>query len=300
MNRETNILWTEITDFPKGWGIKNHAHKSYYHLFYFVKGKSIFWINDKKFDVVPGICFLMPPGTFHGLEAPTEEDLQAYEIKFEISDPYLLKHLTEEIILVDEGDFIKTCVEFVQRNGLSHTPEKQSRVNHFLCALLLHLAGNNADPHQKNSELIDTSNYSPAVIDIISYVETNYMHHLYLDEIAQHVEYNRNYMCLLFKKDTGITVVDYLNYVRIRKACEYILYSDISFSQICYRVGFVSLSHFNRTFKKLVGTTPSAYSKMVAFDDNNLVPKNVNGTTSTPSLFPPLEKALAALKVGNE
>lgn len=298
MDRETTILWTELTAFPTGWGIKEHSHKDYFHLFYFVKGSGVFLINEDRYDITPGICFLLPPDTRHGLEASTEDDLSSYEIKFTVEDTRFLNYFKKETVLTDKGDFLKTCIKFIQKNGLSHNPAKSRSTNHFMCALLTAIAEGTGSPEQKNSELIDTSEFSPAVIRIITYIEENYMHHIYLNDIAEYVEYNRNYMCSVFKKETGITVVDYLNYVRIRKACEYILYSDISFSQICYRVGFLNLSHFNRTFKKLVGTTPSAYSKMVDIDDNNLFPKNKADSPDHRMPFPPLEQAVSALNVG--
>ena len=299
MNQETTILWTEITDFPEGWGIKKHSHKDYYHLFYFVKGTGTFFIGEKKYDITPGVCFLLPPDTVHGLEISTVEELSSYEIKFNIHDTTLRERLSEGIMCSEEGDFISTCVRFIHQDGLSHDPGKRRNANYFLCALLARIADGHTGAEHRDSELIDTSAYSDTVVSIIIYIETNYMHHIYLDDIAQYIEYNRNYMCSLFKKDTGITVVDYLNYVRIRKACEYILYSDIGFSQICYRVGFLNLSHFNRTFKNLVGTTPSAYSKMVDMNDNNLFPKNSAEDSGLHSYFPSVTQAIAALHISD-
>lgn len=293
MCRETDILWAEITDFPEGWGIKKHAHKNYYHLFYFVSGTGAFLIGEETYPILPGSCFLLPPGIVHGLEDSTEKDLLSYEVKFTVQDGWLAERLQTELVCQDQGDFFRICVEAVHKNGLSHQEERRNMANHFLCALLTEMG--QTKPEQKNSELIDTGAYSVPTVEIITYIESNYMHHIYLDDIAEHVQYNRNYMCSLFKSDTGHTVVDYLNYVRIRKACEYILYSDIGFSQICYRVGFSNLSHFNRTFKKLVGVTPSAYSKMVDIDDNNLFIKNSGSEAS--SRFPSLRQALEALKV---
>ena len=166
-----------------------------------------------------------------------------------------------------------------------------------MCALLTYFVDSHTEPEIKNSELIDTTNYSATTISILTYIEANYMNHIYLDDIAEHVEYNRNYMCSIFKNDTGITIVDYLNFVRIRKACEYILYSDIELSQICYRVGFPNLSHFHRTFKKFVGTTPTTYSKIENMDDNHLFAADSPSESGSHSHFPPLEKALAAIKV---
>ena len=86
------------------------------------------------------------------------------------------------------------------------------------------------------------------------------MNHLYLHDIAEQIGYNRNYLCSLFKKDTNITIIDYLNFVRIKKACEFIRYSDIK--QIGSRVGFTNISHFNRTFKKLMEISPNQFGKI--------------------------------------
>ena len=296
MNRETSILWTELADFPEGWGIKKHFHKDYYHLFCFIKGTGVFLIKDQKYDIVPGSCFLLPPGIVHGLENSKVDELLSYEIKFTVSNEEIKRSLTKAVVAADQGDFIRTCAEFVYKNGLSHNSAKLDKANHFMCALLAKLTDGNVQTGQQNSELIDTSAYSETTISIMVYLESNYMHHIYLDDIARHIEYNRNYMCSLFKNDTGITVIDYLNYVRIRKACEYILYSDIGLSQISYRVGFLNLSHFNRTFKKLVGTTPSAYGKIADIDDNNLFMKNNGAASGFGSRFPSLEQALTALK----
>lgn len=299
MARETTVLWTEITDFPEGWGIKDHAHKDYYHLFYFIKGRGKFLIGENSFDIMPGSFFLLPPNTMHGLEPSRDNTLMSYEIKFTLDDPFLKSRLTEEISRHEDGDFFRICVEYVLRNGLSHNTDKLKRANYYLCVLLTELAAGHDEHKIKNSELIDTSSFTETTIRIMAYIESNYTHHIYINDIAEYIEYSRNYMCLLFKKDTGITVVDYLNYVRIRKACEYIIYSDIGLQQISCRVGFLNLSHFNRTFKKLVGTSPSVYSKMVGIDDNNLFVKNVKDSTESRTLFPSLEKALSALRVSS-
>ncbi|MDD5017355.1 MAG: helix-turn-helix transcriptional regulator [Eubacteriales bacterium] len=94
------------------------------------------------------------------------------------------------------------------------------------------------------------------------------MNKISLETIAKTLGYNKHYICTAFKKDTGITIFDYLNFVRIRHAAEMFSYSDKDLLTICQRVGFTNLSHFNHTFKKLTGLPPGQYKRMFPVDIN--------------------------------
>jgi AraC-like DNA-binding protein len=67
------------------------------------------------------------------------------------------------------------------------------------------------------------------------------------------------YFCKLFKKATGLTFTDYVSRVRIEKAKNLLLNPNLRVSEIAYEVGFQSLTHFNRVFRKLTGQSPSHY-----------------------------------------
>jgi AraC-like DNA-binding protein len=80
-----------------------------------------------------------------------------------------------------------------------------------------------------------------------------------LAEVAQAVNTSTFYFCKLFKKATGLTFTDYLSRVRIEKAKNLLLNPNVRVSEVAYEVGFQSLTHFNRMFRKLTGESPSAY-----------------------------------------
>jgi AraC-like DNA-binding protein/ligand-binding sensor protein len=80
-----------------------------------------------------------------------------------------------------------------------------------------------------------------------------------LAEVAKAVNTSTFYFCKLFKKATGLTFTDYLSRVRIEKAKNLLLNPNLRISEIAYEVGFQSLTHFNRIFRKLTGQSPSAY-----------------------------------------
>ena len=85
-----------------------------------------------------------------------------------------------------------------------------------------------------------------------------------LATVAKAVNTSTFYFCKLFKKSTGLTFTDYLARLRIEKAKALLLKPDLRVSEIAYEVGFQSLTHFNRVFRKLTGDSPTRYRQSLA------------------------------------
>ncbi len=82
---------------------------------------------------------------------------------------------------------------------------------------------------------------------------------LSLAEVAKAVNCSTFYFCKMFKKTTGLHFTEYLARVRIEKAKNLLLNPNLRISEIAYEVGFQSLTHFNRVFRRLVGESPTEY-----------------------------------------
>jgi len=82
---------------------------------------------------------------------------------------------------------------------------------------------------------------------------------LSLGQVAKAVNTSTFYFCKLFKKATGVNFTEYVSRVRIEKAKGLLLNPNLRVSEIAYEVGFQSLTHFNRVFKKLMGQSPTQY-----------------------------------------
>ena len=67
------------------------------------------------------------------------------------------------------------------------------------------------------------------------------------------------YFCKMFKKITGLNFTDYLSRVRIEKSKDLLLNPNLRVSEIAFEVGFQSLTHFNRVFKRILGQSPTDY-----------------------------------------
>lgn len=66
-----------------------------------------------------------------------------------------------------------------------------------------------------------------------------------------------------FRRATGNTFTDFVNQVRVNRACQLLMESDRYISQICYEVGFNNVANFNRRFLDIKGMTPSEFRKQV-------------------------------------
>ena len=81
----------------------------------------------------------------------------------------------------------------------------------------------------------------------------------YLDYMSYH------HFCRIFKKVTGKTFIQYLNFVRLREAEKLLIMSDKSVSEIAVSVGFQNTSYFSHIFKKEKSVCPMTYRKSNRF-----------------------------------
>lgn len=96
---------------------------------------------------------------------------------------------------------------------------------------------------------------------IINYITQNYNHQISLEDVADAACMTRQGFCRYFKKHTGHTFVSFLNEVRVNDACKSLVLgeSSESISVVAYKVGFNSITNFNRVFKHVIGQTPRDY-----------------------------------------
>jgi len=108
--------------------------------------------------------------------------------------------------------------------------------------------------------VMQSENSEPAGITRArEYIDAHHTDDLSLGVVAQAAHMSVFYFCKQFKKATGLSFTDYLGRVRIEKAKEQLLKPNTRVSEVAYEVGFQSLTHFNRVFKKLNGESPTTY-----------------------------------------
>lgn len=104
-----------------------------------------------------------------------------------------------------------------------------------------------------------TAFYLPSA-KIKQYVDSDYASIRTVQEIADRFFYSREYLSRLFRAHYNVTVADYLRSRRIL-AARPLIAQGLSPAEVCFQVGFGSLSAFNHAFKEETGMTPGEYRK---------------------------------------
>jgi AraC-like DNA-binding protein/ligand-binding sensor protein len=99
----------------------------------------------------------------------------------------------------------------------------------------------------------------PVITRAKQYIRDHQTEELSLERVSHAVHVSSFYFCKLFRKATGLHFTDYVNRVRIDRAKNLLLNPNLQVSEIAFEIGFQSLTHFNRVFKKTVGQPPLKY-----------------------------------------
>lgn len=124
--------------------------------------------------------------------------------------------------------------------------EFHKRMTIFLTNILSHQHMENAKPIREAREYISSHYRDPVTLEIV----------------GNQVGLSPVYLSSLFKKETGVSFVDYVTEVRIGSAKQMLIASSATVLEIAENTGFNDMKYFSKTFKKLVGLSPSEYRKL--------------------------------------
>lgn len=107
------------------------------------------------------------------------------------------------------------------------------------------------------------SNNRRMIEEVIKYIDDNLSGDLTLKTISAHVSLSPVYFHRVFKTSTGLTLHDYVEDRRIKRAVELLVSTDMTLTEIAYECGFSSQSYFSYAFRKRMKQTPRNYVKSV-------------------------------------
>lgn len=233
-----------------------HYHASY-ELFIVIKGATTILIDDQLVYAEEKDIVLLRPNIIH--KNVGEKQHNRYSI-----------HFTYEYLLSNFSDTLaKLLISPFDNNRITVT---DSTFREILC-LLNHIKNNPqyaciytagiitllAD--DKNREAAKTNALPKTAGTILEYIRKNYADISGLSDIAEAVHISKQYLCQVFKKETGVTVSEYLNSIRISNACEMLRGGKYNITQIALLCGYNSSPYFCRVFKEIMRMTPKEYQK---------------------------------------
>lgn len=101
--------------------------------------------------------------------------------------------------------------------------------------------------------------FESPIIKAIEYIDDNIQENITLDKISFVCNLSQCYFSKLFKKETGLNFVAYLNEKKVIKAKQLLVNTDKQINNIAIDLGFEDCGYFIRIFKKIEGMTPKKY-----------------------------------------
>ncbi|MDX6747905.1 AraC family transcriptional regulator [Polaribacter sp. PL03] len=115
-----------------------------------------------------------------------------------------------------------------------------------------------------SSDMRQTTTESSERIDtVLKYISDNYASSISLDNISGVACMTTNSFCRFFKKMTNKSFTQFLNEIRIKNASRILVQENTPISEVCYIVGFNSLTNFNKQFKQIMGATPKKFREAI-------------------------------------
>jgi AraC family L-rhamnose operon transcriptional activator RhaR len=262
----------------------NNVHQhNYIEIAYVTSGKGIHLIGDRKFEVSKGDLFIINydvPHEFRSVPPFNEVDFVIYNCIFK--PEYIDKSLISSRCFSDISHiflFNSLFVEETSDNDIKllgknhidiedlyekmylefHTKSYgyQEILRAYLVVMLMKIFR-----LYRQNETIETRAQKKYYFDnVIEFMKKHYRHEIKLEELAAMTFLSRNYFCTCFKENTGLTVLEYIQNLRIEEACSLLMEKDRKIIDIAESVGYRDLKFFNRLFKKITGKTPSGYRK---------------------------------------
>ena len=107
---------------------------------------------------------------------------------------------------------------------------------------------------------VNLENHELDIIDLsIHYMQENVFKHLTLGALAKNVNSSPSHYSAVFKKKTGFPPIEYLNHLKIQKACQFLQFTELRIKEIAIKVGIEDQYYFSRLFTKTMGYSPSEY-----------------------------------------
>ena len=268
MHKETTRPQYWILDFKKelpdlrGKAVVSPLHYGETVEISFVRGiEGETFINGKRFEYSEKNVFFIPPKHLHTStyrRGGRGDDDMVCALQINVDALALFVDI-EKILMKDDRallDLAFCCGEFDTLWELAQSISDESQP--FVSRVADTLRIFEIIAEQKKADA-PVAQYSKAAIDMIEFVEKNYVDKLTLKQAAEHFGYSKQYFCKWCKREIGVAFNEFLNAVRITHARS-LLSGGGSVEEVSEKCGFSDPSYFSKVFKKFVGMTPKAYA----------------------------------------
>ncbi len=256
-----------------------HTH-DFHELVIVTDGIGIHQCNNEIYEVCAGDVFVLKDGDEHGfkdlnnftlfnimytkeqiLQSDIEiRDIPGFHALFWLEPLYRKRHRFMSRLHLDSKELI--YVSNIAHMLLREQEAKVVGYKSMMWVLFMHLIVYIS--RQYSNELNRNIKSMTLLANTITYIEENYMECLNLNFLANQAGLSVNQFLRVFKQCYDISPIEYINKLRISKACELLEKTDSTIMQISEQIGFGDSNYFTRYFKKMMGCAPSQYRKKLS------------------------------------
>jgi len=258
-----SLYITDIGYYPKAkFHYRQRSHGADQHiLIYCVEGKGELEINKKKYVIQRDNFFIIPMNVAHNYKADEEEPWTIYWMHFKGNNSTAIV----DLLMKQAGSSLSTLAFNEERIHLfdeiysnlerGYSMDNLQYVNmclwHYLTSFVYSDKFNGSKkPGRVNNIDLSIELMQKKIEDTLS-----------LEEISKKVNLSVSHFSYLFKKETGFSPIEYFIHLKIQKACQYLLFTELRIKEIALKIGIDDPYYFSRIFTKVMGLSPNEYRK---------------------------------------
>lgn len=248
-----------------------HYHECFEIIFY-ISANIEAYIDDIHYDLHSQDVLVVPPRKLHKIIYPEKQNYIRYVFYFtedhikNAFSPTLVKKALHLFLNRSYQKASLSVPDFIRINSLFSnmyhhksqlSPANLYLLNTYSSVILqeLYVIFKNLPAYEKAE-----TDMSP-VEQILKYINGHYSEGISLEDFEKIFYLDKSYICRVFRKTMGISLVNYLQHKRILEAQQLLLNSDESIIDISLECGFNNIQHFYRVFKKVTHLTPNEFKK---------------------------------------
>ncbi|AWB45921.1 AraC family transcriptional regulator [Paenibacillus sp. CAA11] len=248
----------------------DHAHDTY-EIYYLLSGERNYYIHNWVYELRKGDVIFINKKQLHRTTARGTKLHERVLINFRREFMGSLSGV-EEVILplvsyrclllrpeIHEQQQLENILFSMLQEDRRNQPHRIPYLQSLLLQLLIEL--NRMFSISKKSIAPLNEDRERKVYEVTEYLHAHYAERLSVQELAERFYISSTYLCRLFKRTTGFTLMEYLNAIRIQEAKHLLCDTRLKVTQIAENTGFGSIAHFNRVFKSLTRKSPLQYRK---------------------------------------
>ena len=243
------------------WHSVPHTH-NHLELFFIVGGKGQFLIEDRLYPVDINNLVMINPNVPH-----TEVSLNAQPLEYIVLGIDGIELATTEnsngqFSILDhyESAEISGCLRNILREMELKNPGYEDICQAYMEILIIRLMRTTSLAVPTEPQTVSTNRQCAAVQ---RYIDLHFKEALTLEQLADEGHMNKFYLSHAFKKEYGISPINYMISKRIEESKYLLAETDLSMSQIAQLLGFSSLSYFSQVFRRSQNISPMEYRKSV-------------------------------------